>query len=172
MTAPGTPASSGAPTPTSGAAPSSGAASSSPVGADALKALVAALACENAAIWCYGLIAAWDSADKELIAACLSSHQARRDQTAAIVTGAGGTAAPPAPAYQVSAVTDTASARKLALSLEADCASAWYAVIGNTDISDLRGLGLSGLTDAATFTTRFKIAAKINPSTVPLPGRP
>ncbi|MTD13713.1 DUF4439 domain-containing protein [Nakamurella sp. YIM 132087] len=140
--------------------------------AEALESLGTVLDNEHAAVWGYGLVAGFDKANAALYAVIRNAHLARRDQLVTIITASGGSPSTAAPWYQVPAVTDQKSALALALELETDCATAWHAVIGNTDIAELRGLGLSGLTDAATFMTRIKTAGKINPSTIALPGAP
>ena len=68
-------------------------------------------------------------------------------------------------------VKDAAGARALATVLENDCAAAWNAVVGTTDLSDLRGIALAGLSDSAVWLTDLKLTGKITPPTVPFPGR-
>src|SRR5690606_12961901 len=131
-----------------------------------------AIARENAAIWSYGLISAYDTENGAVIETVRAAHLARRDQAAAIVSTGGGTPPVPAPAYDAPPVTDVAPAREFALLVEDDCATAWYAVIGNTDIPELRWMALAGLTDAATTATRIRRAAQAERVTEPFPGRP
>lgn len=164
-----------APVTGSGAARSSGAppaANRATLSAESLQALAAALECENAAVWSYGLVAAQDPADASLLATIVAGHLARRDATASLLRAAGGRSAGPAAAYSVPIpVKDTASARALATLLENDCAAAWNAVIGTTDLSDLRGIALAGLSDSAVWLTDLRLAGKVIPPTVPFPGR-
>ena len=166
--APAPSASSGAPR--SAGAP--GAANGAKLSAESLQALATALECENAAVWSYGLVAAQDPADSSLLTTIVAGHLTRRDATASLLRAAGGRATGPAPAYSVPiAVTDPASARKLATLLENDCAAAWHAVVGTTDLSDLRGIALAGLSDSAVWLTDLRLAGKLAPPTVPFPGR-
>lgn len=77
----------------------------------------------------------------------------------------------PAPSYQLPTVPkDLATARKAAYQIEEDCAKAWRAVVGMTDISALRGIAQQAMSDSAVWTTRIKMAAKDPKPTVTLPG--
>ena len=140
--------------------------------ADVVQTLNDAISRENAAIWAYGLISAYDTENGTLVETVRAAHLARRDQASAIVSTGGGTPPAPAPAYDAPPVTDIPSAREFALLVEDDCAAAWYAVIGNTDIPELRWMPLAGLTDAATTATRFRRAEQAERVTDPFPGRP
>lgn len=140
--------------------------------ATALKSLGVALACEQAAVWSYGLVAAHLGKDLALISSIRAGHLARRDATAAAIVAGHGRAAAPAAAYAVPAVADAAGARALAATLETECAQAWHSVLGNTDDPALRTAAYAGLSDSAVWLTQLKIAGKITPSTVAFPGRP
>ncbi len=144
-----------------------------PLSPDAVTTLQRALAAEQAAVWAYGLVAAYSRDDADMINEARAGHLLRRDATAARLV-AGGSAAPePAPAYQVSvAVMDPPSARQLAQDIESDAAGAWRAVIGSTDDAELRGFALLGLSDAAVRLAMWKQVAGVAPSTVPFPGQP
>lgn len=139
---------------------------------DALNALIDAVSRENGAVWAYGLISAYSPDDSSLVENVRSAHLARRDQASAIIAAGGGTAPAPAPSYTAPAVTDPATARDFAVAVETDCGNAWYAVIGNTDIPELRWMALAGLTDAATTATRFRVLAAAPKVTQSFPGRP
>lgn len=140
--------------------------------ADTAKALQAALASEQVAVWAYDIVAAYDPADADVISTIRSGHLARQGATSGYLV-AGGAAAPgPAPAYSLPRpVTDPASARALVAVIEGDCASAWRAVIGATDSASLRSIALAGLADSAVWLTTLKMAGKINPATVAFPGQ-
>ena len=189
MTSPGGPGTPG-PTPPPGASPApappasagsgGSAASGAPaapaapaaakLSAESLAALSAALECENAAVWSYGLVAAQDAADAELLTTIVNGHLARRDATASLLRAAGGKPAGQAPAYSVPiAVKDQGSARALATLLENDCAAVWNAVVGTTDLADLRGIALAGLSDSAVWLTQIRLAGKVTPPTPPVP---
>lgn len=144
-----------------------------PLGPDAVTALQGALSAEQAAVWAYGLVAAYARDQADAIAEVRSGHLLRRDATTARLIQGGATAPEPAAAYQVSvAVTDGASALVLAQDIETDAASAWRAVIGSTDDAELRGFALSGLSEAAVRLATWKQTIGVVPSTVPFPGQP
>jgi len=131
-----------------------------------------ALAAEQAAVWAYGLVAAYAREDAAMIDENRSGHLLRRDATAARLVASGAEAPPPAPAYQVSVnVVDVPTARQLAQDIESDAAAAWRVVIGSTDDPELRGFALTGLSDAAVRLAMWKRVAGINPTTVPFPGQ-
>lgn len=139
---------------------------------DTAKALKAALASEQVAVWSYDIVSAYDPADAELISTIRAGHLARQGATNGYLI-AGGVAAPgPAPAYALPLpVTDQASARALSAVVEGDCASAWRAVLGATDSASLRSIALAGLSDSAVWLTTLKLAAKTSPATVAFPGQ-
>ena len=140
---------------------------------DTAKALQAALASEQVAVWAYDIVAAYDPADADIIATIRAGHLARQGATSGYLAAGGATAPGPAPAYSLPRpVTDPASARALAAVVEGDCASAWRAVIGSTDSASLRSVALAGLSDSAVWLTTLKVAAKTIPATVAFPGQP
>ena len=161
------------------AAPSSAAASDAPTAAppgplspDAVTALQAALAAEQAAVWSYALVAAYARSQADMIAQARSGHLLRRDATAARLVQGGASAPEPAAAYKVSvAVTDSKSALQLAQDIETDAAAAWRVVIGSTDDAELRGFALTGLSDAAVRLALWKQVAGVKPATLPFPGQ-
>ncbi len=140
--------------------------------AEVIKALQAALAAEQVAVWAYDLVAAYDQADADIISRVREGHLARREATAGLLVGAGAKAPAPAPSYTLpEPVTDVAGARALGDVLESDCAASWRAVIGSADDANLRAMALAGLSDSAVWLTQLKIAAKASPVTVALPGQ-
>ncbi|GGL95534.1 ferritin-like domain-containing protein [Nakamurella endophytica] len=168
---PGTSAPPSTAAPSAGSAPATTPAAGKPLNPALLKALGVALSCEQAAVWCYGLIAAYLPDDLDLISGIEAGHLARRDATAALITAGRGKATPPAAAYDVPALSTPASARALAATLENGCAAAWRTVLGSTDDTGLRTTALAGLSDSAVWLTQIKLAGKISPSTVPFPGQ-
>ncbi len=143
------------------------------LGQDTLAALGAALAAESAAVWAYGVVAAYLKDSADLMAAIASGHLSRRDATSTLITQGGGKPTVPSAAYALPVqVKDPATARQLAIMLETDCATAWRSVVGHTDRSDLRGYALAGLSDSAVWLTQIKQAGQVNPPTVPFPGQP
>lgn len=160
------------PTPPSGGTRSTVAAPSNGLPVETVSALTAALEAENAALWAYGPIAAKlvgnDSID--VLDEIQSGHLQRRDSTAALLQAVGAKPAPAAPAYTLPAIKDAAGARQTAYLVEDACVKAWRAVVGLTDITDLRGLAAAGMTDSAVWTTQIKLAVKDAKPTEALPG--
>ncbi len=143
-----------------------------PLSPDAQTALQSALAAEQAAVWAYGLVAAYARDQADLITDARSGHLLRRDATTARLLQGGATAAEPSAAYQVSVpVTDAGSALQLAQDIETDAAAAWRVVIGSTDDAELRGFALTGLSDAAVRLAMWKQVVGASPATLPFPGQ-
>lgn len=132
----------------------------------------AALRAENAALWAYALVAGGDPDNAETVTTVLAAHLQRRDNTAGILLDGGVTPTPPASAYTAPAVTDAASARKLALTIEQDCTTAWQAVVTATDRAALRASASVALNEAAIHLVQWRQIAKANPATLPFPGLP
>ena len=144
-----------------------------PLGEDTIDALQVALAAEHAALWAYGLVAAYDETAADTVTTMVANHQGTRDVAANLIVSGGATPVGPHPAYTPpQPVTDAASALQLALTIEMDCAGAWRGVIGATDDSALRGTALSALTDSALRMVTWRKQGSLTPLTVPLPGMP
>jgi hypothetical protein len=140
---------------------------------EAVTALQTALAAEHAALWAYGLVAAYDTKSAATVTTMITGHQSARDTAANLIVQGGATPVGPQPAYtSPKPVTDVATALDLALTIESDCADAWRAVIGSTDDSTLRGTALSALTDAAMRMVTWRKTAGDKTVTVPFPGDP
>jgi hypothetical protein len=148
-------------------------------------ALQDALAAEHAAIWAYGVVAAFVSgALGGQLNEAATAHQTRRDATERVLIDAGAPPVPPEPGYLTpEPVTDAASALRLAITAETDAAAAWRSVIERSPVDHspgdhgsadpgLRGAALDALTDAAVRATRWRATAGTNPLTVPFPGAP
>jgi hypothetical protein len=148
----------------------------------------AALAAEHAAVWAYDLASAFvtGSAASQLRDAA-SVHQARRDATQRLLADAGTRPVPPEPGYLTpEPVTDTASAVRLAITVETDVAGAWRAVLERSapgpatrgptirgpalQSPTIRALALNALVDSAVRASRWRASAGITPVTVPFPG--
>ncbi len=143
-------------------------------------ALQGALAAEHAAIWAYGVVAAFvpGALDGQLEEAA-SAHQARRDAIERVLIDAGALPVPPEPGYLTpQPVTDAASALRLAITAETDAAAAWRSVVELSPVErsaadpGLRGAALDALTEAAVRATRWRATASVSPLTVPFPGAP
>lgn len=160
------------PSPAAGGPPVSSSAplNTQPLTKDEVAALQSVLQAENAAIWAYALVAAHDADDASTVAAMRAAHLVARDAAASRLLAGGGKPAAPAPVYSTPKVTDAASARALAITIETDCARAWHSVVGRTDRTDLRSAAAGGLTEAAVRTVQWKQLAKAATVTVPFPG--
>lgn len=143
------------------------------LGDETIAALQTALAAEHAALWMYGLVAAYDPKAGDAVSAAILSHQGTRDAAANMIVGGGGTPVGPEAAYVAPhPASDAASAIDLALTIESDCADAWRAVTGFTDDATLRGTALSALTECAMRLVSWRRAAGDKTVTVAFPGNP
>lgn len=139
---------------------------------DTAAAVQVALGTEHAAVWCYGLIAAflpdslerWTRMDSD-------AHRARRDATARLLTDAGRRPVAAEAAYRTpSPVTDQTTAIQLAQAAEHDSAAAWRSVLQRCDDPGLRRTALDGLTDAAIRGARWASRSSTHPLVPALPG--
>jgi ferritin-like protein len=135
--------------------------------------LAGALAAEEAAIYAYGLIGVHLSGQAVREArAAEAAHRTRRDVLVTRLAELRASAAPAPAGYDVPfAVTDRASALRLAIQVEDGVAQAWRATLPVTEGAD-RETSLTGLTDSAVRATRWRRAAGAKPLTMPFPGRP
>lgn len=136
------------------------------VSPQALTALQAALAAEQAACYGYGVVgsrlaasgAGAGTADADWVA-----HQLARDQLSALITGAGADPVPAPVAYQLPVRVQTpAQARSLAVTLEGSVAQAYLGLVAVPDRS-LRALGARQLTAAALRTATWQHATEAFP---------
>ncbi|MQA14634.1 MAG: DUF4439 domain-containing protein [Pseudonocardiaceae bacterium] len=137
-------------------------------------ALQAALATEHAAVWAYGVVAAF-AADRRdaAVAEATATHRSRRDATERLLSDAGVDPVPAEPGYRVPVpVTDPVSAVQLAVTVETDTAQVWRAVIERSSATGVRSAALEALTGAAVRATRWRAVLEDTPPTVPFPGRP
>ena len=137
------------------------------------RALQRALNSEYAAVYSYGVIAAYANADRaRMVAEFGAAHRARRDATIELLE-AGGTApeaagaayAPPFP------VDDPIPAAHLAVAVESDCAAAWYAVVEQATDAAVRATATEALTESALRRARWQAILGTNPVTTAFPGR-
>jgi ferritin-like protein len=139
-----------------------------------IEQLTAALAAEEAAIYAYGVIGVNLTAPSAIDEArsAEAAHRARRDVLVSRLDELKASAAPAPAGYELPfAVSDPASALKLAVHVEDGVAQAWRAVLPVTTGAD-RSASLSALTDAAVRATRWRRIAGVAPLTMPFPGRP
>ena len=136
--------------------------------------LAGALAAEEAAIYAYGPIGVklTRASERTEARAAEAAHRGRRDTLVSKLAQLGASAAPAPAAYELPfAVTDRASALKLAIQVEDGVAQAWRVVLPVSQDAD-RSAALSAMTDAAVRATRWRRLGGITPATMPFPGRP
>lgn len=136
--------------------------------------LAAALAAEEAAIYAYGPIGVklTGTGERTEARAAEQAHRNRRDTLVSKLAQLKASAAPAPAGYELPfAVTDRASALKLAVQVEDGVAQAWRVVLPVTTGTD-RSNALSALTDSAVRATRWRRLAEVTPVTMPFPGRP
>jgi hypothetical protein len=136
-------------------------------------ALSAALSAEHAAVYGYDVVGAHlDPATRAAAADAENVHRNRRDALILRLTNEKANPPAAAAAYAMPfAVTDRASALRLAVALEAGTAVAWRQAVGGTSGDD-RKMALDALIDCAMRATQWRVTAGITPATVPFPGAP
>ncbi len=154
-------------------APKVGAAPAGAVPPEAVDPLQVALAAEHAAVWVYGLVGAFlpgEFGDAEKSGA--AEHALRRDFLQTTLSAAAATPVPPEAAYvPKNPVTDAKSASQVVATAEADCASAWLAVIDHTDDASLRTTALHALVAASRRGTPWRAEAGEKPTAIAMPGQ-
>lgn len=138
------------------------------------QALVDALNVEYAAVFAYGVIAAFSNPTRDpLVAEYAADHRARRDSTVDALVAADVTPPESAAGFSVPfPVTDPVTAAQLAVRVEDDCAVAWRSVIERASSGLIREVGVSALTDAARRGASWRAILGIFPSTTAFPGLP
>lgn len=134
--------------------------------------LAGALAAEEAAIYAYGPIGVrlTSNGDRGEARSAEAAHRSRRDTLVSRLTTLKATLAPAPAAYELPfAVTNRASALKLAIQVEDGVAQAWRAVLPVSQGGD-RSTALSALTDSAVRATRWRRLAGASPVTMAFPG--
>lgn len=136
--------------------------------------LVDALESEYAAVFAYGVVAAFSNpARGDLIASNTAAHRARRDATIDALQAASVTVPLPDPAYASPfPVTDAISATQLAAQAEIDTCVAWRSLIERSQSGGTREMGVQALTDAAVRLATWQQILGVTPSTTAFPGRP
>ncbi|WP_280257363.1 ferritin-like domain-containing protein [Nocardia wallacei] len=138
------------------------------------QALTDALSAEYAAVYAYGVIAAYAAAERnQVVAEFTAAHRARRDATADILKSLGANVPAPAAAYPPPfAVNDPIPAAKLAVTVESETAVAWRSVVERATSPDIRRTGADALTECALRLTTWQAILGTNPPTIPFPGKP
>lgn len=140
---------------------------------DQRQALQAALDSEHAAVYSYGVIAAYANNDRaRLVAEFSAAHRARRDATIELLE-ADGTApeAPDAAYHPPFPVDNPIPAAHLAVAVESDCAAAWLAAVEQATDPAVRMTATEALTEAAVRRARWQAILGTDPVTVSFPGR-
>ncbi|MCX5046548.1 ferritin-like domain-containing protein [Aldersonia sp. NBC_00410] len=138
------------------------------------QALIDALRAEHAAIFAYGLVAAFSNPQRaDLIATNSAAHRARRDATIDALTAA--SIDPPVAdsGYTVPfPVVDPITAAQLAATVESDTAVAWRSVVERAAAEHTRRTGVDALTECAVRLATWRTILGTAPVTVPFPGQP
>lgn len=147
------------------------------------QALADALAAEHAAVYAYGVVAAFVLAQRRTaVDAATSAHAARRDAATDALTADRAAAPLSATGYALPVVvTDGVTAARLAAAVEDTTAQAWRAVLERSDpvttaptadAPDLRTTAVAALTDCAVRAAGWRVALGAVPATTAFPGRP
>ncbi|CCQ16827.1 putative uncharacterized protein [Rhodococcus sp. AW25M09] len=136
--------------------------------------LVDALHAEYAAVFAYGIVAAFSNSTRtELVATNTAAHRARRDATIDALRAASVAAPVPEPAYASPfPVTDAVSAAQLAAQAEVDTSVAWRSLIERSQSGATRDMGVQALTDAAVRLATWQQILGVSPSSTAFPGQP
>lgn len=143
-------------------------------------ALFDAVAAEHAAIYGYGLVSAHVMPDEnELVSKAVAEHRDRREAAVAILSDQSVKVPLPAAGYQLPIVVNSpATAAKLAVRMESDCAVAWRAVLeqasgeytGEDTAEKDREFATKALTQCAVMAARWRKVMGAWPVTEAFPG--
>ncbi|NGP09593.1 ferritin-like domain-containing protein [Rhodococcus sp. 14C212] len=138
------------------------------------QALVDALSAEFAAVFGYGIVAAFSNPARAAeVSADTAAHRARRDATTDALRAAAVTPPTAAAGYTTPfPVTDPVSAAQLAVQIETDVAVAWRSVVERARSEHTRGAAIEALTESAMRAARWRANLGIVPPSVALPGQP
>ncbi|TQF66998.1 DUF4439 domain-containing protein [Rhodococcus spelaei] len=138
------------------------------------QSLVDALKAEHAAVYAYGVIAAFSNPTRAAqISADAAAHRVQRDATTDALAAASVAAPGAETGYTLPfPVTDPTTAIQLAAQVEADTAVAWRSVIERAQSEPTRAMGVEALTEAALRGARWRAVLGVAPPTVPFPGQP
>ncbi|GAA3384343.1 ferritin-like domain-containing protein [Cryptosporangium minutisporangium] len=131
-----------------------------------------ALAAEHAAVFAYGVIGAHLTGDELAWARAADlAHRQQRDAVADLITTAGATPAPAAPAYQLpSPVTDRAGALALGVQVETRAAAVWRSALGELS-GTAREVALDALVGSAVRGAQWRSVSEPGKApTVAWPG--
>lgn len=136
--------------------------------------LVAALEAEHAAVYAYGVIAAFANPTRSAqVDADVAAHRALRDALIDSLKAAGTTPPRAAAGYTTPfPVVDPISAAHLAAQTESDVCVAWRSVVENGDSAETRGFATDALTATAVRCALWRSALGLDPWTLAFPGQP
>ncbi|MCU1603433.1 MAG: uncharacterized protein JWO22_4142 [Frankiales bacterium] len=125
------------------------------------------LAAEHAAVYGYGVLGA--HLDDRRRVAALSAYDAHRVLRDSLLARLSARSLPtPAPALAYASPAGTPAQQ--AIALEDGLCVLWRDLVASTDSTDLRGLAVRALSDAAVRAVRWRQSTRQHPVTVPLPG--
>lgn len=138
------------------------------------QSLVDALEAEHAAVFGYGLVAAFIEPGRSAeVSADTAAHRARRDATIDALHAANVDPPVAAPGYTVPfPVTDPTQAAQLAAQIEADTAVAWRSVVERSRSESTRANAVEALTETALRCAKWRTVLGVTPPTVAFPGQP
>lgn len=138
------------------------------------QALTDALSAEYAAVYAYGIIAAYANPERlKVVSEFAAAHRARRDATIDLLESLNAPAPAPAAAYTAPfVVNDPIPAAKLAVMIETDAANAWRSVVERGDSPEIRRTGIDALTESAVRLATWQSILGTNPPTIAFPGQP
>lgn len=137
------------------------------------QALVDALRAEHAAVFAYGIVAAFSNpARSAQIAADTAAHRARRDATIDALSAASVTPPGAEAGYTIPfPVTDPTSAIQLAVQVESDTSVAWRSVIERARSEATRAAAVDALTESTLRAANWRAVLGAAPPTVAFPGQ-
>ncbi|GAA2067968.1 ferritin-like domain-containing protein [Williamsia deligens] len=135
-------------------------------------ALAGTVRAEDAAVFVYGIAAAYAAIPRrDTVAEYTADHRSRRDEWARLLTAAGATPPEAAVGYVIPVpVTDPTSAIRAVLTAEEDCTRAYRVLLEKADSEAVRRAGVDALSGAAVRAARWRLVLQISPSTTALPG--
>lgn len=153
--------------------PTSASATPASLSAADQQALTGALQSVYAAIYAYGLVAAYGNPSRATqVASLVAAIRAVRDEAVGMLASAGAPIPREAAGYTVpSPVTDPKSAARLAVRVEEDCAVAWRSALERADAQAVRDLALQALADCAVRAGNWNVALNVEPPTTAFPGQ-
>lgn len=135
-------------------------------------ALGDALDAERAAVYGYGVVAAYAAPQRTgAVDDAAAAHRGRRDDLVTRLAAQGAPVPAGEAAYDVGPVADATAAAALAARLEEATAVTWRAVLERSEPGDLRRTALAALVDAATRASSWRVALE-QPALRPFPGQP